>query len=42
MNVIDTGLSEDDSEESNLGVILGGIGIVLGGVALVLAVRKRA
>jgi len=37
-----TAASEDDSDESNLGVILGGIGILLGGVALILALRKRA
>ncbi len=37
-----TAASEDDSEASNLGVILGGIGILLGGAALILALRKRA
>jgi uncharacterized protein YcnI len=37
-----TAASEDDSDESNLGVILGGIGILLGAVALVLALRTRA
>lgn len=34
--------SEDDSDGSNLGVILGGIGILLGGAALILALRTRA
>lgn len=37
-----TAASEDDSDDSNLGVILGGIGILLGGVALSLALRKPA
>ena len=37
-----TAASEDDPEDSNLGVILGGIGILLGGAALILALRKRA
>ncbi|MGH2825427.1 MAG: YcnI family protein [Actinomycetota bacterium] len=37
-----TAASEDDSDGSNLGAILGGIGILLGGAALILALRTRA
>ena len=37
-----TAASEGDPEDSNLGVILGGIGILLGGAALILALRTRA
>jgi uncharacterized protein YcnI len=37
-----TAASEEGSDESNLGLILGGIGILLGGAALILALRKSA
>ncbi|MDQ4059053.1 MAG: YcnI family protein [Actinomycetota bacterium] len=37
-----TAASEDESDSSNLGVILGGVGTLLGGAALILALRKRA